>query len=251
MLRERHPTIVDTAAMEIPDLDPELVERPEEETTMLNLLSADVTARVDGINALFASRLSAGAKDISDADKTNLSSSILSRLSDSDVQVLDALYKTSKHRDIIAQVCPPHDIIDAVKSGFKVDKLNDEIIRRHLSFTSNNLVKAHPQAKKAVFEALLFPVLLSTKGRSLSAATVEVVKNSTLGGTSSIVKAALAADLTSPADLAKRIAGTCSQYPSTSRADYQMLLTKIMTLTWPLWSSSSLLRFRHLGCWRI
>lgn len=207
MLRERQPTVVDTAALEIPDVDPELIERPEEETTMLNLLSADVTARVDGINALLAPHLLTGGKDMTIEEKENLRSSVLSRLGDNDVQVLDALYKSAKHREVIAHVCAPADITEVLRPVFHADRFNEEILRRHLAFVCNNLVKVHPKAKDEVFEILLFPILLSTKGRTLSEATFEVIKNSTLGGTSETVKAVCSVDLTIPTEVAKSIAG--------------------------------------------
>jgi len=194
-LRERHPTVVDTAALAVPDLDSTLVARPDGETAMLNALSADVTARVSGIEAIMSPHL---GDNVSGEAAENLRSTILARLGDMDVPVLDALYKTTQHREFVAQVCSGEEVIKALRPAFTAAKLNDEVIKQHLAFVCQGDFPG-------VFEQLLFSIVMPTQHRVLSEEAWKIIRSSSLAKNDNVVKAITASDVSSASDVASRI----------------------------------------------
>lgn len=205
-LRERNPEAVDSAALETPDIDTSLVARPDGETAMLNILSADISARVQGLEALLSPYLLSSLDDVSDEDKQSLSSALISRLADTDIPVLDSLYKSTRHKDIIARVSTVDDILGAIERSFVVDKISEDVILRHLEFAVNELVNARPEAADSVFEKILFPILLPLQGRALSAKGWSLINTSALKTHHPLTKALADANVASPLDIASQIA---------------------------------------------
>ena len=208
-LRERFPHVVDTAALTTDNLDPSLVQRPENETTMINLLSADVSARVQGLHALMEPYLSDPSR-VSDEEKGNLKTAILTRLSDTEAQVLEALYKTPEHKHLIASTCSGKEIIEAVRPVFVADAINVDVVVAHLDFVTNCLIKVQPEVSRAVFEEILFPVMLPSQSRALPAEAWKVIASSELAKEDVIVKALDGVDIASPLDISARIARAIS-----------------------------------------
>ena len=194
-LRERHPSIVDSAALAVPNLDSSLVARPDGETAMLNALSADVTARVSGIQALMSPHL--GQKP-SGESVDGLKSTLLARLGDTEVPVLEALYRTEAHRQLILQVCSTEEIVNAVRPAFIASKLEDDVIKQHLSFVCDADLDN-------VLEQLLLPIALPTSHRALSEEAWNIVRSSALSRSNPIVQAVTSGDVSSASDIASRI----------------------------------------------
>ena len=200
-LRERYPAIVDAVALETPDLDHDLIARPDSELAMLSVLSADVTARALGVEAVMSPHL---GKPVPTDEAEALKLALELRLADSDVQVLDALYRTKEHEKLIWNVVGADTVIATIRPAFVADKLDEAVVKRHIDFVS--AVSNEFDAQR-VFEQLLFPVVMPTNGRALSAEAWEVLRKSDLAKHSSVVKALVHGDHSSVEGVAKTISG--------------------------------------------
>ncbi|EAL19068.1 hypothetical protein CNBH1700 [Cryptococcus deneoformans B-3501A] len=162
-LRERHPSIVDTAflqasaSLEIDThpVDHGLVQKPSGEVAFLDVYAADISSRVTGV------------KSVIDMAKKGeeIESSITAleaRLSDVDENVVNALYEEPKS---LLEILPVEKYIAGVKPVFWAVSPISHIIGLHLDFISQHLLVSHPEAGKQIYESLLFPIFLSTEKR--------------------------------------------------------------------------------------
>jgi len=200
-LRERHPSIVDVAALAVSDLDSTLVARPDGETAILNALSADVTARVSGIEAIMSAHL---GKEVVAENADSLRPTLLARLGDMDPPVLEALYKTPQHCQLILQVCTAAEVVKAIRPAFAATLLNDQVVQQHLAAWIDAELPD-------VFEQLLFTVVMPTQHRALSDKAWAIVRSSNLAKKNVTVKAIISGDVSSAADVASKI-GTSISY---------------------------------------
>lgn len=210
-LRERYPSIVDSAAAQVGNVDATLVNVPTGETAMLNVHAADIGARVEGIKTVLAPILE--GQELSKVDTETTKSAILARLRDQDVAVLQTLYASPETQGIICSLCDSKDILDAISPSFIAATLDDEVVQLHLSFACNYVSKLGGSSSGvvSVFERLIFPVLLSTQGRALSPKAWDVVQSSPmkeLGIISNLTSELLSAPAT---QLAETIASECSR----------------------------------------
>ncbi|KAK8849743.1 hypothetical protein IAR55_005078 [Kwoniella newhampshirensis] len=157
-LRERHPSVVDSAFVEASSkatIDHALVQKPVNEVAFLNVYAADVSSRVQGVGEVF---------DLADSgvDPESAITAIVARLGDVDEVVIQALYQRPQQ---IFTLLGVDRYIAGVKPTFWSVSPKPTIIGRHLDFISNHLLANHPDAGKKVFRELLFPCLLSTEKR--------------------------------------------------------------------------------------
>ena len=200
-LRERYPAIVDAVALETTDVDHDLIARPDSELAMLSVLSADVTARAIGVEAVMAPHL---GKSVPAEDVDALKLALESRLGDQEVQVLEALYRTNQHRNLIWEVVGVETVMSAIRPAFISDKLDDPVTKRHLNFVS---AVSNDKDAQQIFEQLLFPVVMPTNGRALSAEAWAMLRKSNLAKHNPVVKALAEGNVASVEAIAKSICG--------------------------------------------
>ncbi|WWD20373.1 hypothetical protein CI109_104849 [Kwoniella shandongensis] len=157
-LRERHPSVVDSAFVEASSrapIDHALVQKPVDEVAFLNIYAADVSSRVQGVREVF---------DLANSgtDQESAVTAIIARLGDDDEVVIEALYQNSQQLSTLLSV---EKYIAGVKPTFWSVSPKPAIIGHHLDYISNHLLVDRPKAGKKIFRELLFPVLLSTEKR--------------------------------------------------------------------------------------
>ena len=207
LLRERHPSIVDSAVIATDHVDTDLIERAGNDVAMLNALSADVSARVDGINALIGPLLVKDAESVPKDELESIASTLVARLSDNSAEVLQALYKTDEHKQAVASLVGLDAVVEALRPAFTASHLDQKLLSLHFDFVCNAFASNEKDAE-TVFKRLLFPVLLPTDARSLTAETWAIVQRSPLAQRD-FLKFTKALDVTKTAttvDLAKALA---------------------------------------------
>lgn len=162
-LRERHPSIVDTAflqasaSLEIDahPVDHDLVQKPTEEVAFLDVYAADISSRVAGVKSVI--KMAKKGEEIESSI-----TALEARLSDADENVVNALYEEPK---ALLEILPVEKYIAGVKPVFWAVSPIPHIIGLHLDFISQYLLASHPEAGKQIYESLLFPTFLSTEKR--------------------------------------------------------------------------------------
>lgn len=162
-LRERHPSIVDTAflqasaSLEIDahPVDHDLVQKPTEEVAFLDVYAADISSRVAGVKSVI--EMAKKGEEIESSI-----TALEARLSDADENVVNALYEEPK---ALLEILPVEKYIAGVKPVFWTVSPIPHIIGLHLDFISQHLLASHPEAGKQIYESLLFPTFLSTEKR--------------------------------------------------------------------------------------
>ncbi|WVQ84520.1 hypothetical protein IAT38_006674 [Cryptococcus sp. DSM 104549] len=164
-LRERHPTTVDSAflsASALPEttLDSALIHKPASELAFVDVYSADVSSRVEGVREVL--RL---AKEGEEGESAV--AALVARLADEDLPVIEALYSEPEE---LLQVLSVDKYISGVKPLFWSASPSSNLVGLHLNFISSYLLspastKAHPEVGQKVFREVLFPCFLSTEKR--------------------------------------------------------------------------------------
>ncbi|WVQ74325.1 U3 small nucleolar RNA-associated protein 10 [Cryptococcus sp. DSM 104548] len=160
-LRQRHPTIVDTAFLSASSslsissqpIDHDLVQKPSDEVAFLDVYAADVSNRVEGVKAVLEM-----AKKGEDVE--GVISALEARLSDGEEDVIKALYNDAEG---LLSIMPVERYIAGVKVAFWAAQPNPKLIGLHLDFISQHLTKS--EESKAIYESLLFPIFVSTESR--------------------------------------------------------------------------------------
>ncbi|RXK39692.1 hypothetical protein M231_03047 [Tremella mesenterica] len=165
-LSERHPAIVDNTFRELStshQIDGSLIKRVTTDDALINVYSADVSARIKAIKDLKELLLSPiSSESDPSADTTSAFKALVDLLGDSNPEVLGAVY------DALSVVIDQMDIPSYVKvvrpafQGLSPDKI---IIRKHLDFISNHLTG--PDQDDLLFQQLLFPCLLVHRARDI------------------------------------------------------------------------------------
>lgn len=162
-LRERHPSIVDTAflqasaSLEIDahPVDHGLVQKPSGEVAFLDVYAADISIRVTGVKSVI--EMAKKGEEIESSI-----TALEARLSDADENVVNALYEEPK---ALLEMLPVEKYIAGVSPVFWAVSPISHIIGLHLDFISQHLLASHPEVGKQIYESLLFPIFLSTEKR--------------------------------------------------------------------------------------
>lgn len=162
-LRERHPSIVDTAflqasaSLEIDahPVDHGLVQKPSGEVAFLDVYAADISIRVTGVKSVI--EMAKKGEEIESSI-----TALEARLSDVDENVVNALYEEPK---ALLEMLPVEKYIAGVRPVFCAVSPISHIIGLHLDFISQHLLASHPEVGKQIYESLLFPIFLSTEKR--------------------------------------------------------------------------------------
>lgn len=162
-LRERHPSIVDTAflqasaSLEIDahPVDHGLVQKPSGEVAFLDVYAADISIRVTGVKSVI--EMAKKGEEIESSI-----TALEARLSDVDENVVNALYEEPK---ALLEMLPVEKYIAGVRPVFWAVSPISHIIGLHLDFISQHLLASHPEVGKQIYESLLFPIFLSTEKR--------------------------------------------------------------------------------------
>lgn len=162
-LRERHPSIVDTAflqasaSLEIDahPVDHGLVQKPSGEVAFLDVYAADISIRVTGVKSVI--EMAKKGEEIESSI-----TALEARLSDVDENVVNALYEEPK---ALLEMLPVEKYIAGVRPVFWAVSPISHIIGLHLDFISQHLLTSHPEVGKQIYESLLFPIFLSTEKR--------------------------------------------------------------------------------------
>lgn len=162
-LRERHPSIVDTAflqasaSLEIDahPVDHGLVQKPSGEVAFLDVYAAGISIRVTGVKSVI--EMAKKGEEIESSI-----TALEARLSDVDENVVNALYEEPK---ALLEMLPVEKYIAGVRPVFWAVSPISHIIGLHLDFISQHLLASHPEVGKQIYESLLFPIFLSTEKR--------------------------------------------------------------------------------------
>ncbi|WRT69783.1 uncharacterized protein IL334_006774 [Kwoniella shivajii] len=168
-LRERHPSIVDSVYVEASataQIDHQLVQKPADESAFLNIYSADVSSRVQGVKEVMELYQSG-------IDNDSAVSALVARLGDLDELVIQAIYQDPEQ---LLEITFVDKYIAGVKPTFWSTSPKPTIIGHHLRYISSTLLtekvlSKYPNTGRQVFQELVFPCLLSTQKRQPIAKT--------------------------------------------------------------------------------
>ncbi|ORY34663.1 U3 small nucleolar RNA-associated protein 10 [Naematelia encephala] len=161
-LRERHPTIVDAVNLELSEngqVPIAIASTVTQGGAFVDVYSADASARVASVERI-AAVLNADdhAEDVVSAQQA-----LLVLLSDQSHAVVQAVYNNSDDFVKHVQVA---DLINALAPIFHAEKLDNTLLDLHLEFIADQLLPAHPEAGRQLFDKLLLPILLATQTRT-------------------------------------------------------------------------------------
>lgn len=171
-LRERHPTIVDSAQVDASGqaIDDGMSPQDPSTSRFVDVYSADVTARVAGVQAMFAISNDPGVRE---EDRKAAIDAILARLSDEAEPVIaaihsrpDKLLSVIKHQRSITAGPSSSDVyVDGIRPHFAKSQSDPSIIQHTLRFITEVYLPEQPDVAPEIFEKLLFPALLITRKR--------------------------------------------------------------------------------------
>jgi hypothetical protein len=164
-LRERHPSIVDTVYLETSskvDIPSDLVIKPRSGGAFVEIYSADIASRIEGIKDLFANLLKSKHGDMGEYDRWAAKEAISARLGEQEPAIVEAIYDNA---EIVTMILDKEEFITAVRPAFVADKPDQAVLNKHLTYIFDTILGGKPEMAGKVFEELLFPVLLPTEGR--------------------------------------------------------------------------------------
>ncbi|WVN90881.1 uncharacterized protein L203_106124 [Cryptococcus depauperatus CBS 7841] len=161
-IRERHPVIVDSAFLQVSSslkidkalFSHALVQKSSNEVAFLDVYSADVSSRINGIRAVL--EMAKNNKEVESAI-----TALETRLGDTEESIIQVLYADPTS---LLSVLPDQNYVAGVKPAFWAHKPSPKIIGLHLDFISQHLAFLS-NIKKQLYESLLFPIFLSTERR--------------------------------------------------------------------------------------
>lgn len=184
-----------SAATSRGDLDPAvvtLIHASEGENggdAFLNSLSSDDSRRAAGVTALYA-KIEAG-EVATPSDIRSAKDIVLSRLADSSIAVIKALYASPDH---LLKLVPGSEALRTIVAALDTTQLSQALVVAHVEFLAGPLTERHPELVKDVYRRALFPNLLFTlETRALTSAIWEVLSRSSLGKTGLLEGAAVEA----------------------------------------------------------
>jgi hypothetical protein len=138
--------------------DKDDVTEDEDVSPFVQVYSADVSARIRGLERLLSDTI------LSTADKESVGSALLARAADQDVRVLEALYSAP---DKLFAIVAPGDLLQAVSPVLYDSTTSKEVVLAHLQFIATWAALGYDTQPllEEVFKQAYFPLLLWTKSR--------------------------------------------------------------------------------------
>lgn len=166
ILRERHSSIVDSAYVAFPSspgVKQDLMEQPDSQRAFLDVYSADVSARVQGVGAimtLISNKMEVDGTDLDTKDAPSARDALAMCLADKDDNVVFAVYD---HPEILYHAIGLGEkYIDAVAAAFMKATPCRPILRYHLNYMSDDRFGIEEGFVRQAFERLIFPCSLNT-----------------------------------------------------------------------------------------
>lgn len=164
------------------DLDPSviaLVHASEGDSggdAFLNSLSSDDARRAAGVTALYSKLDGESTTDSSDVGSAK--DILISRIADSSVAVLQALYASPDH---LLKLVPGAEVLRAIASTVEASRISLNVLVAHVEFLAGPLSDRHPELVPTVYRKVLFPHLLfTTESQSTANAVWSAIARSPL-----------------------------------------------------------------------
>ena len=169
ILRERHPVIVEavlSSNTSQPSVNEDVDEGPigNAATSFVNVYSADVAARVKGVQAMAKILTPTGERKFSPSpDAQSAIEALAVRLGDNDEAVVSSVYQNSA---VLYLALGKGDrYIKAVAPVFMNSMIDRAILHCHLKYMSDESYTADNGFERKAFDRLLFPCLVHTSQR--------------------------------------------------------------------------------------
>lgn len=136
----------------------------EDDTSpFIQAVSSSLHSRITGINKILESYL-----NLTDEERLSAQSLLKNLLTENETQLIETIYE---HSEAVLSLMKPMEILDALAVAMYRGETKREIVVRHVKFATS-LPAKYPEDKhlqSKVFRQVLFPVMLFTKSRRVTA----------------------------------------------------------------------------------